>query len=248
MALGNSFTQADEGLFYSKSDEKFTVRALLDEILENKKFNHALDVGPGHGHISEPLATRSRHLTMVERLPECEEALRARFDNANVIINDIEQVELVPHYDAILFAHVLYYVPEERWLPLLRKLYGLLVPGGELILVLNSDSGDWWQIISHYWQQLREHIAFHYIPLSQFKKELAEFGHLHIYPYRYQLWTEPGASWPHFVGRQLLEIGDETVLREQEAGFNSLASKFKHVDGCIVLDFRAEVLRLRKGE
>lgn len=246
MALDNSYADRMEGLFYSKSDEKFTVRALLDDILEHKKFNHALDVGPGPGHISEPIARRSRQLTMIEMLPEYEEILRKRFDNAKIMIGSIKEFELTPHYDVILFSHVLYYHPESEWLSLTQRLYDALVPGGELIIALNSDSGDWWKIVQPFWERLRPQITFNYIPLSFFKKELSALGHLHIYPYRYQLWTDPGPTWSVFVGKQMLEIADDQVVADNEAEFTALASQFKQVDGSIVLDFRAEIIRIHK--
>jgi SAM-dependent methyltransferase len=246
LALDNSYADRMEGLFYSKSDEKFTVRALLDDILENRKFNHALDVGPGPGHISEPIARRSRQVTMIELLPEYEEILRKRFDNAKVQIGSIKDIELTPQYDLILFSHVLYYHPDADWLPLTTKLYDALLPGGELILALNSDSGDWWKIVHHYWDRLRPHITFNYIPLSTFKKDLSALGHLHIYPYRYQMWTDPGATWNVFVGKQMLEITDDRVLAENEADFSALSGQFKQIDGSIVLDFRAEIIRIHK--
>ena len=246
MALDNSYADRMEGLFYSKSDEKFTVRALLDDILENKKFNHALDVGPGPGHISEPIARRSRQLTMIEALPEYEEILRQRFDNAKVVIGSIREFDLTRQYDLILFSHVLYYHCDADWLPLTAKLYDALVPGGELILALNSDSGDWWKIVQPFWDRLRPHITFNYIPLTAFKKELSALGHLHIYPYRYQLWTDPGPTWNVFVGKQMLEITDDQVLADNEAEFSALAHQFKQIDGSIVLDFKAEIIRIHK--
>jgi len=243
--LDNSYAERVDTLFYSKSDEKFTVRALLDEVFGNKKFGNSLDIGPGAGHISEPLYRRSKHLTLVEKLPKFEPILRTQFEDAEVIIKSINDVTLPPKFDAILFSHVLYYQPEQEWMNLTQRLFDSLVKDGELIVALNSDAGDWWQIVHTFWDKLREHISFHYIPLTQFRKELSKLGHLHIYPYRYQMWIEP-ADWNYFVGKQLLEIEDDAVLRANEAAIAALANNFKTVDGNIVLDFKAELIRIQK--
>ena len=115
-----------------------------------------------------------------------------------------------------------------------------------MILSLNSDSGDWWKIVHHFWESLRPHINFNYIPLTAFKKELSALGHLHIYPYRYQMWTDPGPTCKGFVGKLMLEITDDRILAENETDFNALSSQFKQIDGNIVLDFRAEIIRIHK--
>jgi protein-L-isoaspartate O-methyltransferase len=246
VVLDNSYANRVEGLFYSKSDEKFTVRALLDEMLGDRRFSSALDVGPGPGHISEPLARRSKHLTMVEKLPQFEELLKRQFENADVIINCINDAQLDKPFDLILCSHVLYYQPESVWLELTTKLHSMLNEGGELLLILNSDSGDWWRMVHQFWDELRPHIGFHYIPLSQFKKGLAAIGSVQTVPYRYQVWIDPGATWCNFVARQMLELKDEQVIADYRERFTALSGNFKQIDTSIVLDFRAEILRIKR--
>ncbi len=246
MATDNSSADRVEEVFYSRSDEKFTLRALLDEILGDRKFNKALDVGPGAGHISETLARRTRELTMVELSPRYQDILRSQFENARIITASIAEVPLKSEFELILFSHNLYYHPEDQWLSLCRRLFDLLVPGGELIIIMNSDQGDWWKIVGSYWEKLRESISFHYIPLSQFKKELSCLAPLKVHPYRFHLWIEPGETWIKFVGRQILELSDESVLLDNEQNFLAMDKSFRHVDGKIELDFRAEIIRLKR--
>lgn len=234
-----------EGLFYSKSDEKFTVRSLLDEIFGNATFDRALDVGPGSGHITEPLARRTRQLVLVERAPQYEEILRNQFPTAKIFVSSFADTQLTGTFDAILFSHVLYYHQPDVWLPYCKRLVDLLSDKGELLVILNSDAGDWWKIMSQFRPTLGEHIGFHYKPLSQFKRELAEIAHVQPVPYRFQIWIEPGA-WCEFIGKQILEIADEAVLKQNADSFAQFAKQFKQVDGSIVMDFRGEILRLTK--
>jgi hypothetical protein len=140
---------------------------------------------------------------------------------------------------------VLYYQPVDRWLDIVKSLLSLLSDEGELYVVLNADSGDWWKIMQAFSPALSQHFSFHYIPLSNFKRDLSEIASVQAFPYRFQVWIDPGA-WTDFVGKQILEIPDEAVLREHAPQFAQFAKQFKQVDGQLVMDFRAEVLRLRK--
>jgi SAM-dependent methyltransferase len=245
VVLDNSFANRVEGLFYSKSDEKFTVRGLLEDLFQDRKFGCTLDVGPGPGHITEPLARRSKRITMVEKLPQFEALLRKQFENADVIVNCIAEAPLEEKYDVILFSHVLYYHEESRWLELTAKLHSMLAPGGELLIILNCDSGDWWKIVHPFWDEIRSNIGFHYIPISQFKRDLTSLGPVQSVHYRYQVWIDPGETWCNFVGKQMLEVKDEALLCRLEPRFRALADNFKLIDNSIVLDFRGEILRLR---
>jgi len=246
LALEESWAnKVQGGVFYSKSDEKFTLRALLENIFADRQFERALDVGPGAGYISEPLANRTKQLTMIEKQPEYAEILRTKFANANIVIGSVDAIDFRQQYDCILYSHVLYYQPEETWLPAVKRLQEALSPGGELIIILNSDSGDWWTIMSRYFEKLRPQIPFFYVPLSRFKKELMQLGSTHAHPYRFQVWIEPGQAWVQFVCKQLLELKDQAVIDGVAEDVLQLAQQFKVIDRSIVLDFRAEIVRLK---
>ena len=233
-----------DNLFYSKSDEKFIVRALLEEIFKGRQFAETMDVGPGEGHVSEPLARHSKRITMVERSSEFCDLLKQRFENARIIQAPVQEVHLIDRFDAILFSHVLYYHPADEWMSLTRKLHSMLSEGGELIVVLNADTGDWWKIMSQFWDELRSNIGFDYIPLTAFRKQLAELGAIKAHPYRYQMFIDGSTSWTEFVGKQILELTSDEVFHRNEMRFAELAKSFKQVDGSIVLDMRAELIRI----
>jgi SAM-dependent methyltransferase len=245
--MDSNLAERQEVLFYSKSDEKFTVRALLDDLLGERQFDRALDVGCGPGHITEPLARRTRQLVLMEKMPQFEESLKRQFPNAKVIVSDFRETQPTGKFDVILFAHVLYYQPAEQWLEICKSMLELLTDEGELVIVLNSDSGDWWKILNTFSRELKPHIGFHYKPLSSFKRELSAIAKVQSFPYRFQVWADPApAAWADFVGKEMLEIADENVLREKAGEFAEFAKHFKQIDGSAVMDFRAELLRLRK--
>lgn len=246
LMLDNSYANRMEGLFYSKSDEKFTVRALLDQIFANRSFERALDVGAGRGHITEPLARRTRQLVLVDRNPGCEEILKQQFPNAKIVVSEIDSAPLVGKFDVVLCSHFLYYQRTDTWVPFCERLLNLLSDSGELLIVLNSDSGDWWKIISHYSATLGNHVSFHYKPLSQFKRELNAFAQVQAHPYRFQVWIEPGEAWTRFIGKQILEIEDESLLEQHALDFAQFAKQFKQIDGSVVMEFRSEIVRIRK--
>jgi SAM-dependent methyltransferase len=182
---------------------------------------------------------------MVEKLPQFEELLRRQFENAQVIVSSISDAQFEQKFDVILFSHVLYYMPEDQWVPLTRRLQSLLSEGGELLIILNCDSGDWWRIIHPFWDELRPHIGFHYVPLTQFKRELSALSNVQSVHYGYQVWIDPGPTWVNFVGKQMLELNDERLIAQNEQRFAEMAGQFKQVDGSIVLNFRGEILRLK---
>jgi trans-aconitate methyltransferase len=237
---------ADREVFYSKSDEKFTVRALLDELFGETQFERAMDVGPGEGHITEPLARRSKNLLLVEETAQYETILRQQFPHARVLIADYKTAPLSGPFDLIMLSHVLYYQPTDQWVPACKRLVDLLSDKGELLIMLNSDAGDWWKIMHHYSPALADHISFHYKPVTQFKRELGEVARVQSLSYRYQVWIEPGATWADFIGRQILELDDEAILRQYADDFAQFARQFKTVDNSVVMDFRSDLLRLRK--
>jgi SAM-dependent methyltransferase len=241
----NNQSERISEMFYHRSEEKFVVRQLLDEIWKERRFAHALDIGPGRGRVTEPLASRSDQLTMVEVNPSCEGPLREQFPGATIIIDSIENVSFEREFDVILLSHNLYFHPADGWLELCRRLFNWLVPGGELVIIMNTDNGDWWRIMTRYWEPLREHIKFEYVRMSLFDQELAQVCPPKVYPYRYQVWVEPGASFGEFI-RIMLEVTDPAVYKAHEQEFRALEQEFRHVDGSVVLDYHGEVIRLVK--
>lgn len=246
-AIDDTFSQRIDELLYSKTDEKKIASKLLSKIFSGRKFAHALDVGAGPGEITKPLADISEKLTIIELLPEYREILAGKFPKAKTITDSIDNVTLKQEYDLILFSQVLMYFPQEEWLGLVEKLHRALLPNGELVIILLADSGDWWKIVDRFWTPLRQFIRFDYIPLSEFKKSLSKFGSLQAYPFASQVFFDSKDAAIDCVGREILQIGDEKVLKKFRPEFAKIASDFKQQGDKTTIGYDSELIVIKKA-
>ncbi len=152
--------------YYKYSDEKKVASDILKKVLKNK-YTSILDVGCGDGTLTHFLAERTSNLHLCEISPFYRENLKLRFPLAHIEIDDIWNIKL-KKYDLIHFSQGLYYHPEEKWLPLVDHLMKSLKPGGELVLVMNCDEGDWWEAVKSVWQYQPKSLKFNYQPMSDF--------------------------------------------------------------------------------
>lgn len=112
-----------------------TVRYTLKYL---SKTDHALDIGCGTGVTTTKLAGGVSTMTAVDTSPEMlqkarQKAERERAENINFIRGDMFMEELKPGtFDAVMIFNVLLYVPEQA--AAMRRLYGLLKPGGYLMV------------------------------------------------------------------------------------------------------------------
>jgi SAM-dependent methyltransferase len=171
--------------YYGFSNEKEVVRDLLGEhLLPN--YERALDVGCGSGLITNVLSQRSKHLHLCEANPYYEDDLRENFPNAQIDIVPMQELEL-KKYDLILFSQALYYHQESTWYSLIDKLMNSLDENGQLFLILNSDSGDWWRSVNTVWNVAPKFLAFSYIPSSVFVRNLNLKYKVETHPFSYEM-------------------------------------------------------------
>jgi hypothetical protein len=85
-----------------------------------------------------------------------------------------------------LFSQALYYHPVEKWNELIDYLAGFLSPGGELLIILNKDEGDWWKAVEPFWKKHPEKLRFHYIPSRSFILDLSSRYELTTSSFSYQ--------------------------------------------------------------
>lgn len=245
-AIDSTYHERIENLLYSRTDEKKVAADLLAKIFANRRYKHFLGVGAGPGEITKPLADISEKLTIIELVSEYEETLRSKFPNATIVIDSIDNISLKNEYDLILLSQVLYYFPQAEWVGLVEKLYDALMDGGELVLILMDTSGDWWKTVNNYWARLREHIRFDYIPLPQFKTELMKFGIVMEFPFRSRIIFDSESALVECMGREILQISEERILREYHNDFAKFASNFKREGNKIILQSNCDILMIKK--
>ncbi|MGA3150728.1 MAG: class I SAM-dependent methyltransferase [Candidatus Saccharimonadales bacterium] len=98
-----------------------------------------LEIGPGTGQATIPMAKRGYSLTAVEPGPQLADIARrnlAPFPNANVVVGKFEDVELAEgSFDLIYGATSLHWVNQET---LFKKMARLLKPGGHVAIIYND--------------------------------------------------------------------------------------------------------------
>jgi len=231
--------------YYSRSNEKPILAEKLGEILAGKKFEYALDVGPGPGLVTQPLACRTKQLTLVEITSKYTDTLKSKFPNAKVVVSAIEDFPLNSHYDCILYSQGLYYQPEDEWLSICSRMFNTLTPGGLLILVLNRDSGDWWKIVSHFWGRSPKNKAFHYRRSSEFKKQLAELGEFQTHVFYHQHHYSTEEEFAKLMAYGWLAIQDEEHVAVLDEELRAFANNFRDGDRFIA-NVDCEILVLKK--
>jgi SAM-dependent methyltransferase len=228
-------------LLYAHTDEKERFSDWLSKHLAGRQFDAALDVGPGPGLITAPLAAVTRHLVLVEKDPSYTRTLQEKFPVARVEALPIQEWDRRGQcFDFILYSHGLYYQPEGQWFPVCRRLHSSLRPGGELVVVLNSDEGDWWRILEAC-EHLRAHWTFHYRRASLFVEELGGLGPTSVVPFNCELTFSDCEQMAEFIGHQAIQIFDEAVLSANRAIFQQLAQHFVRQNGGPILRIRSDI-------
>lgn len=204
--------------YYRYSDEKKVASELLRKILKNK-YDSILDVGCGDGTLSQFLNERTENLHLCEISPFYEKNLRLRFPKSLIEIDNIWNIHL-KKYDLIHFSQGLYYHSEESWLPLIDNLIKSLMPCGELILVMNSDEGDWWDAVKCVWEIHPESLKFHYRPISEFLKLLRSKFEIEEKTFSY------GVTFPNFESRDRFIMEACVPLQPEQMAATILQNRY----------------------
>ncbi|HMQ09708.1 MAG TPA: class I SAM-dependent methyltransferase [Oligoflexia bacterium] len=202
--------------FYDRTDEKEIVSAYLKAWLQNKYFNSVLDIGAGTGVFSSVFQEHSKTLTLIEKDEAFFKSLKKQFKTAQCIHSTIENHSFTQSYDLIFLSHVLYYIPTKDWGDLLKTLLSKLNQNGSLIVVMNTDSGDWWNILQHFYKKYQDHLPFDYTPLSEFKYEFLNQNNVQLrtIPYIYRVYFESAHDLNKYIHNILLGINDASLKKE----------------------------------
>lgn len=131
----------------SSTTEASHKEQILEEVVSNlSSHNNLLDVGVGIGDFTSLMALRFENTTIVDISIEALNNVPERVNDK--IIHKIEgsilNIDLnIYHtsYDMILLSHVLYYIPKNERLSLIKNLHNLLTDSGVLVITFN-DEGD----------------------------------------------------------------------------------------------------------
>ncbi|WP_032112896.1 class I SAM-dependent methyltransferase [Candidatus Paracaedibacter symbiosus] len=116
--------------------KEFIIKAIFPAIKNKFSF---LDVGVGNGQITHSIANHFSSVTLVDPVAESLKKISLPLKNLIKINKSILDVDLSPlSFDFILLSHVLYYIPENKFAPLLQQLYERLNKGGCLLIVISE--------------------------------------------------------------------------------------------------------------
>ena len=244
--MDDHFSENFEELFYSKTNEKPIVRKLLQDVFSKHHFEHALDVGSGPGIITEILNENSDKLTLIEINYDYEKDLKKKFPQAEVIINDIRNVDLSPGFDCIMLNQCFYFFPENEWSELLSKMKGFLDSNGLIVVILNDhDKLALETIFTPYIEELKPHFSWYYKPLNQLEALLKQLGEVEKIPYTYQVTYSSLEECTKAICDVVYGINNQEIKNKYWNKFEQLAMKFKQEDSTYKLDISAALFVLR---
>jgi SAM-dependent methyltransferase len=140
----NGAYQRQLELFSKCSQEKSIELVLAGEVISQlQNTANFLDIGAGTGCLTAIISTFFNDITVIEPNKKQAEHFRRRYPQFHVYEEKWETADLGSKlFDFIFCSHVLYYIPAEQWLDVIRKMYAHLKEKGRIAIVLQSPAGD----------------------------------------------------------------------------------------------------------
>jgi SAM-dependent methyltransferase len=130
-------------LFSRCSQEKSIELVLVGEVISQLKSTTSfLDIGAGTGTLTAIISTFFNDTTVIEPNGSQADHFRQRYPRFHIYEEKWETADLSPKlFDFIFCSHVLYYIPTEKWLGVVKKMYDHLDEHGRIAIILQSPAG-----------------------------------------------------------------------------------------------------------
>ena len=156
-------------------------RVLFDTYCKDVMPGRALDIGCGRGEWVRLLKTRGWTAHGIDAFHDF------KSDNISFFRANLDNYSPDLPYDFITLIHCFEHLADP--VASLKRLEGLLKPGGRLLIIVPNFGGAWSRLLAGNWHMLRtDHHVFHYTPKSltriPTKLWLSRFAHEHMLPIR----------------------------------------------------------------
>jgi SAM-dependent methyltransferase len=163
-----------------KGIELVKIGELIARLAQRQSF---LDIGAGGGDLTIPVSQSFEKTTVVEPNEIQADYLRRRCPRFAIINDYFDRADLgQQRFDFILCSHVLYYIPEGRWLETIAKMYSHLEKDGCIALIIQSPIGAVAEFFRHFtnyevnilelWRKLIEKYGDNAISVRYFINEI----------------------------------------------------------------------------
>lgn len=150
------------------SDEKEVIGRALIRLIRPDTNMRLLDVGAGYGDLTSKISNLFVHIDVVEPHNQMYYKLKKVLCDSHIKLYPVpfEQVDLDPNtYDVVLCSHALDYM--EDYATAVAKIIEYTTPGGMIILIVNSEHGEYFNLKSAFEPRFRPGIDYSLSSVSE---------------------------------------------------------------------------------
>lgn len=139
---GESYKQAFQ-VFLDHTDQKWNAKRWLQQVVKAMPIRQVfIDAGAGNGEVTRAFADAFARTVAIEPNLYLLSQLQQAIPRAEVIGEPILKAKPAVKGDLVLYSHILYYIPPEKWLAHLECLVSWMSPTGVTIVILqNRETG-----------------------------------------------------------------------------------------------------------
>ncbi len=171
--MNDSIYKKSFKLFLRRTNEKSVIKKfIINNIKLNKKMNF-LDIGAGDGFLASIISKKVKSTLVVEPNQNFYELLLKQ-KKFKVLNKMWENVHLNESFDFVLVAYVVTSFSRIKRKQLIKKMYNMLNPGGNiLILSVDAKKGSWRKIHTYFYKLINH---THYSSDNELKQIMREYG------------------------------------------------------------------------